>query len=96
MRPSSNLNCLKVAFAPGCTCAHAWRVTLELIESEYLWSPCGEQICLTPYVHFNTMVQSYFQLVISGKSKLDASTSKRLKTVVSIMSLLASFEVVDC
>jgi len=45
----------------------------------YLWSPCGEQICLTHYIHFNTMVQSHFQLVISGESKLDASSLKRLK-----------------
>ena len=28
----------------------------------YLWSPCGEQICLTYDIHFNTMVQSHLQL----------------------------------
>jgi len=33
-RPSSNLSGFKVAVTPGCTFAHVWRVTLELVESE--------------------------------------------------------------
>ena len=33
-------------------------------------------------VHFNTMVQSHLQLVISGESRLDASS---LKTVVGVL-----------
>ena len=27
-------SCVKVAVVPGCTFAHIWRVTLELVESE--------------------------------------------------------------
>ena len=69
-------------FAPGCTFAHVWRVPLELVESELsLVTPCGEQICLTHYIHFNTMVQSHLQLVISGESRSDASS---LKTEVGV------------
>ena len=51
---------------------------MELVESEllYLWSPCGGQICLTHYIHFNTTVQSHLQLVLSGESRLDASSLK--------------------
>jgi len=69
-----------VAIAPGCMFAHA--VTLEL---GYLWSSCGEQICLNHYILFNTMVQSHLQLVISGESKLDASSLKRLRTEVGVL-----------
>ena len=75
-----------MAFASGCTFAHAWNATLELIKSElYFRSPCGEQICLTHYIRFNAMVQSHFQLVISGESKLDASSLKRLKTEMGVL-----------
>ena len=34
------------------------------------------------YLHFNTMVQSHLQLVISGESRLDASS---LKTEVGVL-----------
>jgi len=71
-----------VAVALGCTFAHAWRVTLELVKSE---SSCGEKICLTHCIHFNTMVQSHLQLVISGESRLDASSFKRLKTEAVVL-----------
>ena len=71
-----------MAVAPGCAFAHAWRVILEFLSLKYLWSPCGEQICLTYYIHFNTMVQSHFQL---GESILDASSLKRLKTEVGVL-----------
>ena len=53
------------------------------------------------------MVQLYLQLVISGESKLDVSSLKRLKTEVEVLQwckllkvelwlLLAGFEEVDC
>ena len=75
-----------MAVTPGCTFAHAWRVTLEFVECEfYLWSPCSEQICLTHHIHFNTIVQSHLQLVISGESRLDASSFKRLKTEMEVL-----------
>ena len=65
---------------------HAWRVTLELVESElYLWSPCGEQICLIHYIHFNTMVQSHLQIFISGESRLDTNSLTRLKTEMGVL-----------
>ena len=58
----------------------------SFLNLSYLWSPCGEQICLTHYIHFNTMVQSQLlQLVTSGESKLDASNLKRLKTEVGAL-----------
>ena len=79
------LELFKSGFCSWLHVCTAWKVTLELIESSYLWSPCGEQICLTHYIHFNTMVQCHFQLVISGESKLDASSFKRLKTEVGVL-----------
>ena len=66
--------------APGCMFAHVWRVTL--LNLRYLSLPCGEQICLTHYIHFSMMVQPDLQLVISSESRLDASSLKTLKTEV--------------
>ena len=45
---------------------------MNFVNLSYLWSPCGEQICLVHCIHFN-------RLVISGESKLDARYFKRLK-----------------
>jgi len=43
----------------------SWLHICTCIETKsYLWSPCCEQIlCLTHYIHFNTMVQSHLQIV---------------------------------
>ena len=38
-----------------------------------------------PLHTFQTMVQSHLQLVISGESKLDASSLKRFKTEVGVL-----------
>ena len=36
-------------------------------------------------VHFNTMVQSHLQLVMSGESRFDASGLKKFKTEVGVL-----------
>jgi len=38
-----------------------------------------------PFIHFNTMVKSDLQLVISGESILDANSFKRLKIEVGVL-----------
>ena len=58
------------------------------MNQSYVWSTSGEQMCLTHYIHFNTIVQFHLQLVISNESKLDASSLKgKKKTEVGVLQL---------
>ena len=70
-----------MAVALSCTFALVWKVTLGLAESE-LSSPCGEQICLTHCIQWYNLI---CKLSISGESRLDVSSFKRLKTEVGVL-----------
>jgi len=78
-RLSSNLSCLKVAVAPGCTFAHVWRVTLELVESclVTLWWATMFNPLPTFKIQWCNLICNY--VVISGESRLDASSLKGWK-----------------
>ena len=81
------MNCVKVVVVPGCTFAHFWRVTLELVESELSLVTLWWANMFDPLYTFKYNGAFSLTMVISGEPILDASSlkCKKLKWGVSMV-----------